>query len=211
MDMNVKNDKAMALAGLLQCGHLVSGIARSGLVAEDSMSGSLASIFVTNPDETIDVYQNGTGVRTGLRLLIEILDDGNYAEHSETIRYSHTLIKLEKRLRSKREILHRVGAGIRDIQEHQTLNGLTANSEEILERLSSLYEHTLSAVEPRIRVLGLQKHLRNEKNTNRIRSLLLAGLRSAVLWRQLGGTLPGLILGRRSIVDSAHKVSKIIN
>ena len=209
--MNVKNDKAMALAGLLQCGHLVSGIARSGLVAEDSMSGSLASIFVTNPDETIDVYQNGTGVRTGLRLLIEILDDGNYAEHSETIRYSHTLIKLEKRLRSKREILHRVGAGIRDIQEHQTLNGLTANSEEILERLSSLYEHTLSAVEPRIRVLGLQKHLRNEKNTNRIRSLLLAGLRSAVLWRQLGGTLPGLILGRRSIVDSAHKVSKIIN
>ena len=119
MDMNVKNDKAMALAGLLQCGHLVSGIARSGLVAEDSMSGSLASIFVTNPDETIDVYQNGTGVRTGLRLLIEILDDGNYAEHSETIRYSHTLIKLEKRLRSKREILHRVGAGIRDIQEHQ--------------------------------------------------------------------------------------------
>ena len=211
MDMNVKNDKAMALAGLLQCGHLVSGIARSGLVAEDSMSGSLASIFVTNPDETIDVYQNGTGVRTGLRLLIEILDDGNYAEHSETIRYSHTLIKLEKRLRSKREILHRVGAGIRDIQEHQTLNGLTANSEEILERLSSLYEHTLSAVEPRIRVLGLQKHLRNEKNTNRIRSLLLAGLRSAVLWRQLGGTLPGLIFGRRSIVDSAHKVSKIIN
>jgi len=211
MGMNVKNDKAMALAGLLQCGHLVSGIARSGLIAEDSITGSLASIFVTNPDETIDVYQNGTGVRTGLRLLIEILDDGNYAEHSETIRYSHTLIKLEKRLRSKREILHRVGAGIRDIQEHQTLNGLTANSEEILERLSSLYEHTLSAVEPRIRVLGLQKHLRNEKNTNRIRSLLLAGLRSAVLWRQLGGTLPGLILGRRSIVESAHKVSNFIN
>ena len=211
MGMNAKNDKAMALAGLLQCGHLVSGIARSGLVAEDSMTGSLESIFVTNPDETIDVYRNGTGVRTGLRLIIEILENGNYAEHSEAIRYSHTLIKLEKRLRSKPEILHRVGAGISDIEEHQTLRELTANSEEIQERLSSLYEHTLSAVEPRIRVLGLQKHLRNEKNTNRIRSLLLAGLRSAVLWRQLGGTLPGLILGRRSIVDSAHKVSKIIN
>ena len=56
MDMSVKNDKAMALAGLLQCGHLVSGIARNGLVAEDEIMNAqtLPQVRMPNAEGFID-------------------------------------------------------------------------------------------------------------------------------------------------------------
>ena len=192
--MKSLREKAMALAGLIQSCYLVSGVARSGLIGEDNMSGSLESIFVTHPNQTTDVYGNGNGIRTGLRLLTEILGDGNYSDYIETVRYASAILTLEKQLRGKPEILRSVGAGLSNIQEHQAEHELLVTSEEVIDRLSSLYEKTIGTVEPRIRVQGQQKHLKNRANTCRIRALLLAGLRSAVLWRQLGGNLIGLFL-----------------
>jgi high frequency lysogenization protein len=40
---------------------------------------------------------------------------------------------------------------------------------------------------PRIMVNGDPAHLNNPENANRIRALLLAGIRAAMLWRQSGG------------------------
>ena len=208
--MNSNTEKAMALAGLLQSCYLVSGVARNGLVGEDSMSGSLESIFVTNPDQTADVYRNGNGIRTGLRLLMEILGDGNYSDYIETVRYASAILTLEKQLRGKPEILRAVGAGLSSIQEHQFLHELSVTNEEVVDRLSGLYERTLGTVEPRIRVMGQQKHLQNQTNPRRIRALLLAGLRSAVLWRQLGGSLIGLFLGRRRFLNGAASAAEFI-
>ena len=37
-----------------------------------------------------------------------------------------------------------------------------------------------------------------------VRATLLAGLRSAVLWRQLGGSWWDLVLSRRRLVDEAR-------
>ena len=189
MDMNSDIERAMALAGLIQSCYLVSGVARNGLVGEDSLSGCLESIFVTDPDQTKDVYGTGGGIRTGLRLLLEILDDGNYSGHAETIRYASAILTLEKNLRGKPEILHAVGASLSTIQEYQSLHELSVSSNEVVTRLAELYEKNIGAIQPRIRVHGQQKHLKDKTNTCRIRALLLAALRSAILWRQLGLSL----------------------
>jgi len=209
--MKSNTEKAMALAGLIQSCYLVSGVARSGLIGEDNMSGSIESIFVTNPTQTADVYKNGNGIRTGLRLLTEILGDGNYSDYIETVRYANAVLTLEKQLRDNPEILRAVGAGLSNIQEHQSEHGLLVTSEQVINRLSSLYEKTIGTVEPRIRVQGQQKHLKNHANTYRIRALLLAALRSAVLWRQLGGNLSGLFFGRRRVLAGASEAADFIS
>jgi high frequency lysogenization protein len=41
---------------------------------------------------------------------------------------------------------------------------------------------------------------------NWVRSLLLAGLRSAVLWDQLGGGRMELMFGRQKILTHAHEL-----
>ena len=90
--------------------------------------------------------------------------------------YASAILPLEKQLRSKPEILRAVGAGLSNIQEHQSLHELSVTSEEVVDRLSGLYERTLGTVEPRIRVMGQQKHLQNQTNPRRFRALLMAGI-----------------------------------
>src|SRR3569623_1691456 len=49
-----------------------------------------------------------------------------------------------------------------------------------------------------------QRHLSHPDVANKVRTLLLAAIRSAVLWRQCGGNRWQLIFGRRKIIDTAR-------
>jgi len=211
VNLNRSDERALALAGLLQACYLVTGLARTGMIGQDSLAGSLESVFVTNPETTMDVYGSGNGVRTGLRLIMEIVGDLNINEHGDTIRYAMAVLGLEKRLRASPEVLRAIGAGISNIQEHRIAQGFSVADDDCVNRLSELYEETAGRSEPRIRVLGQQKHLTNPANQARIRALLMAALRSAVLWRQLDGRLSQCILGRGGLLRSTDHAEKILN
>ena len=49
-------------------------------------------------------------------------------------------------------------------------------------------------------VNGDPVHLNNSENANRIRALLLAGIRAATLWRQSGGGRLTLLLRRNPLL-----------
>ena len=167
--------------------------------------------FVTNPNEALDVYRGGNGVRTGLRLVSEILGELKIGEYGETIRYGMDILSLERRLRQTPKLMRSLGAGISAIQEHRHLNELNVTDEDIISRLSRLYEETAGTVQPRIRVQGQQKHLSNTMNTSRIRALLLAAIRSAVLWHQLDGRRSEWLLGRGKLLRAIDRVSEIVS
>ena len=88
---------------------------------------------------------------------------------------------------------------------------LNVTDEDILSRLSRLYEETAGTVQPRIQVQGQQKHLANTMNTSRIRALLLAAIRSAVLWHQLDGRRSEWLLGRGKLLRAIDRVSEIVS
>ena len=64
-------------------------------------------------------------------------------------------------------------------------------------RLAQLYAETLSRLHPRVMVEGNQAFLQQAARQNDIRALLLAAVRAAVLWRQLGGTQWRLLFRRK--------------
>ena len=53
-------------------------------------------------------------------------------------------------------------------------------------------------------VNGAQIHLNNPENANRIRALLLAGIRAATLWRQSGGSRITLLLRRNTLLRESR-------
>jgi high frequency lysogenization protein len=71
-------------------------------------------------------------------------------------------------------------------------------------KLGQLYKDTVSQLSPRIIINGEQQHLSNENNASRIRALLLAGLRSAILWRQCGGSRLSLLFNRKRYETETH-------
>jgi high frequency lysogenization protein len=53
-------------------------------------------------------------------------------------------------------------------------------------------------------VRGEPNYLQNPDNQNRIRALLLAGIRAAWLWRQMGGNRWRILFGRQQFLDAAQ-------
>jgi high frequency lysogenization protein len=79
---------------------------------------------------------------------------------------------------------------------------------DICHSVAAIYQDTLSTLSFRIKINGSAQHLQNSKNADVIRALVLAGVRSAHLWRQLGGRRWKLALQRGQIRDTAVALSR---
>ncbi len=196
--------RALALAGIVQAAHLVSTVARTGLVSQDSLEASLQSIFVTNPDSISEVYQGTSGIRLGLRRLKDMLTQFDMREHGDDLRYALAVIKLDQGLLARPDAYRKLGADIALIDERRAHREGTNNplDSDVIEQLARAYEDNLSEIEPRIRVTGNRHHLQSPENIHRIRALLLAAVRSAVLWRQVGGRRWQFFFARGKLTDA---------
>jgi high frequency lysogenization protein len=74
--------------------------------------------------------------------------------------------------------------------------------------ISGIYQDTLSKQKFRIKVNGSAQHLQDSRNADLIRALLLAGIRSAFLWRQLGGHRWKLLLKRKQMLELSQNLSR---
>jgi high frequency lysogenization protein len=80
--------------------------------------------------------------------------------------------------------------------------------QEVCHSISGIYQDTISTFQFRIKVSGSMTQLQNPANADLIRALLLAGIRSAFLWRQLGGRRWKLLLQRRKLLQLAQSLSR---
>jgi high frequency lysogenization protein len=78
----------------------------------------------------------------------------------------------------------------------------------VIAALDGLYQTTVSTFSFRIQVGGDPRHLQNTENAARIRALLLAGIRSALLWRQVGGKRWHMLFFRSRLKPSLRRILK---
>jgi high frequency lysogenization protein len=78
------------------------------------------------------------------------------------------------------------------------------DADTLAERLGGLYGDTLSTLKPRVIVQGSGNQLSQPAVVARIRAALLAAVRAAVLWRQMGGGQVRLFLNRRRFAQRAR-------
>ena len=78
----------------------------------------------------------------------------------------------------------------------------------MIARLAEIYSNSISQLGPRIMIKGDQSHLANPDNAAKIRALLLAGVRAALLWRQAGGSRWNLIFARGAMQKEAQQFLK---
>ena len=85
-----------------------------------------------------------------------------------------------------------------------TAERLGSTHPDVLGALGALYADTVSHLRPRVMVQGNPHYLGQAAIVSEIRAVLLAALRSAVLWRQLGGSLWDFVLRRRAMVGAVQ-------
>jgi Uncharacterized protein involved in purine metabolism len=192
-------DRVLALAGIYQAAHLVQQVAKQGVASDPAVETLIRSVFKTDPSSVEDVYGSVQGVATGLRVLCEQLVA---PKDLDLTRYVVILLHLERKLSKRPEMLAAIGNGIREAQAQ--IHDQFVTEENIIAKLADLYGSTISTLSPRVMVNGERRFLENPRNANLIRALLLAGIRSTVLWRQCGGTRLMLLLTRQTLAREAR-------
>ncbi len=199
-------DRVIALAGLYQATTLVQQVARQGSADNAPFEVSIASLLRIDSESAAQVFGGRNGVVCGLKTLCRQLS--RRGRDLELTRYSVCLLFLERKLARRHDLKRAVLDGIRNAIDQAEYFDTTHDC--VLANLASIYTSTVSTLSPRIMVTGAPQHLNHPGNANKIRALLLAGLRATVLWRQLGGNRLHLLLGRTRIVSSAEEMLRVL-
>lgn len=200
-------DPVLALAGIFQSARLVQGLAREGRADADGQRALIQSVLALDAPDVPAVYGGVAGLRIGLELLRSRLHGHSSPADVEMARYVVAVLQLEKVLRGRPDLLDAIRRGIETAQERMKFFETGPEGDAVhpllVEKLAELYSQTISTLTPRILVSGEHGNLSNPAIAARVRALLLAGIRSAVLWRQLGGRRWQLLLARGRIVRAA--------
>lgn len=196
-----KREQTIALAGVFQVASLVQQIANKGMANSAIIESSLETLFRFDSESVEGVYGNLAGVGTGLRVLNEQLSSFKNKRNNEITQYVVSLIVLEKKLSSNSAMLDHITDTLGEIEN--SLEFFSLMHENIFVKLGALYKETISTLHPKIIVHGEQPYLSNEHNASKVRALLLAGIRSAVLWRQCNGSRWHILFGRKRYINEA--------
>lgn len=203
--MNRIEQQTIALAGVYQAAALVDDLARRGNADPAAMEKSLYSIFQTDADSTAEIFSGLEGVHLGLQKLQKQLTSPAREQIGIT-RYSISVLLLAGKLLKDPERLKRISESIKVASAKLDLYDYTHSNQ--IAALADIYSTTISDLSPRIMVQGEPMHLQNPETQNRVRALLLAGIRSAILWRQTGGSRLQLLLKRKLLVKTAGQLLK---
>ena len=197
--------RVLALAGLVQALAEVRRIAETGQSDTSALQVALDSIFRLDAESPAAVYGGATALRPGLRLLRAWLRNEDGAGRDPMLpKLALSVLQLERRFVAS-DAAGKVQAGIQALAPRA--EALGATHPDVLAALGRLYADTVSHLRPRVMVQGNPHYLGQSTVVAEIRAVLLAALRSAVLWRQLGGSLWDLALRRREMAATADELS----
>ncbi len=198
-------DQTITFAAICQIAAMVQKIARQGSVDDEQFEVMLSSIINTSPSDTLDVYGGELShLQDGLKALSYHLGNENKQKDPELTRYIVSLLNLERRLTKNSKQLNALGQRIDDIQRQTNHYHLT--SPQMISSIASIYSDLISPLGARIQVAGDPSILKIEANQHKVRALLLAGVRSAVLWRQVGGKRRNILFARSKLLDCAKQL-----
>lgn len=205
----------LALAGIFQSARLVQRLAHTNTVFQQPFAASIHSVLVTDAQTTLDIFamqslSDIAPLQIGLEGVRDKLGGNTDSDDFEVARYVIGMIQLAKKLNTDTGMLEKLSAGIdriaADYPPSREMLSAQELDDDLVRRIAELYRDTISNLSPRIIVNGEESILKNEMATARIRAALMAGIRAAHLWWQLGGRRWQILLRRRQLSDTAGRL-----
>ena len=182
--------RVIALGGLFQAVSLVRALATEGDCDSDSFETCMTSVFKLESDSVGDVYGGVANICDGLRELIAQID--GKVRDPALLRIVFAILRLERSLRRHPAVVDALQQDLNGMQRQLLHFGPTHPN--VVARAADLYAENLSGLRPKVMVVGNPLYLQQPAKAQRVRALLLAAIRAAVLWRQLGGRRRHLLL-----------------
>jgi len=199
------DERVLALAGLAQALQQVRRIAETGQSEASAVRTAMDSVFRIDADSTEAVFGGRSDVAQGLRLLHNYFR--NQSQDEVLPRLALAVLQLERRFVRDPATVAAVTAGIA-AAARKAGDLDDSGHPDVLAALGTLYADTISHLKPRVMVQGNPHYLGQAGVVAEIRALLLAAVRAAVLWRQLGGSLWDFLFSKRAMSEAVDRALK---
>ncbi|MBM4205648.1 MAG: lysogenization regulator HflD [Gammaproteobacteria bacterium] len=187
--------RALAFSGVCHAAATVSAIANGRL--SDPPDFLIGAIFTQELADIGDVFRPLENFRPAMGTAADLLS--SKLRSPEQARYVAQLLKLATLLRRDRAMVEKL---------RNLLDASATNSPEDRVRISAdIYRDTISKLGQRIQVTGSPDVLQHTTSAERIRCSLLAGIRFAWMWQQLGGKQWHLLLQRGPMLKVLGELS----
>lgn len=197
-------ERVVALAGLLQAVRLVQDLANNGQAESRALGACIDSLFRFDAEDADAVYGGALALKSGLARVIAQLE-GDDRDPTQT-RIAMNVLHLERRFGRQPAVAAALRADLEALSGEYAAHGATHPA--LLEKLGEVYAMRISPIGPRVMVQGNPVYLGQPAVVGEVRATLLAALRAAVLWRQLGGSWWDLLSARRRIVEHARALQR---
>jgi len=184
----------------------VQQLAHQGTCDSDALHVSLNSVIDQNPDSTLAVFGGSeANLRMGLETLLGVLNaSSREGLNAELTRYTLSLMVLERKLAASKGAMDNLGSRISGLSRQ--LEHFDLHSDTLLSAMAAIYVDVISPLGPRIQVTGSPAVLQSAQVQAKVRSSLLAGIRAAVLWHQVGGGRLQLMFSRNRLSTQAKQI-----
>ncbi|MEJ2669853.1 MAG: DUF489 family protein [Gammaproteobacteria bacterium] len=197
--LSTEQQRTLALVALAQAAYLVDKAAYGQSTHEEASSVLFYSLYDTSPATFDDIIPHIDTLTLGLTYLRKVLKKPTSDSDKRILAYILNVIHLERKLQTRPDLIDRLT---------QTLDKMCAYYESAEDRLQpnaiaelgELYRTTLGTLSPRIEVKGDPEYIRRSETSSIVRALLLAGIRFAMLWEQLGGRRWQLVFRRKQLL-----------
>jgi len=208
--MNKLTEQVIALSGIFASSSAVHEIATANKLLPNTSACLIKSLTVINPATTLDVFGGDIAdIKVGIKnLVLSMSNNRSDVSLNNSLKaisyYSFSLIKLEKMLNKRADLLSKISNRLPYIEGQCEHFG--ALHENVMSSCADVFLQTVSTLPNRIRIIGTYEYLKNANNTNAIRALLLAGIRCAMLWRQLGGNRWHFLFKRKLLLQELNNL-----
>lgn len=178
-------------------------LARSGRCDDALFDASLSSVFTIDAEHSDAALGGRPSLRHGLDLLARHLDSQEIDQNLLGVIGSVNTLARKLRRQPARE--QRIREGIDAAR--RSVDNYGVGSDGAVARLAEIYVDCVSNLRPRVMVPGDARYLTQSRIVDRIRALLLAAIRAAVLWQQNGGNTFVLLWRRRALAEMARELA----
>jgi high frequency lysogenization protein len=203
LQKNKYDNITIALAGIVQAISLVKELAQTGKIDENAFQSCIQSIFATDPENTVLVFGNVDKLKIGLEQLSRFFAPTSPGSPL-IIRHMLSILRLQRKMSRSSKILDMLTQRIHQAKKQTEYFSMTHPN--VLANLGDIYLNLITHFRFRFFILGNKRFLDVRENIDKIRALLLAAVRAAVLWKQNGGSRLQFVFSSKKIKSSIEKI-----
>lgn len=198
------DDITLALAAVIQDCEQIHLFAQGQTLDEQVFKTGIQSLFVFNPQDVPQIFGGTDSLKRGLTWIAQLNTSKVRPKDRDILQYLTSLLYLMRRVLHDNVRLSRLHERLQKAQ--MQVNYFHASHPQVIAGIADIYSESISNLSFRIQIRGLRQVLTQDLSMQTVRCLLLAGLRAAILWHQVGGRRWQLVFARKRLSQTARRL-----